>query len=95
MRGLMPCILAGIAVVVAMDILAPPLGLGLATVAQSATDPNQQIVDRTRKGRPIADSESKWTADSACRVAVADRMRRRVQRAFCRREGEFSRPLSC
>jgi hypothetical protein len=50
MRGLMPCILAGIAAVVAMDILAPPLALGLATVAQSATDPNQQIVDRTRKG---------------------------------------------
>lgn len=50
MRGLMPCILASIAVVVAMDIVAPPLGLGLATVAQSATDPNQQIVDRTRKG---------------------------------------------
>ena len=50
MRGLMPCILAGMAVVVAVDIVAPPLGLGLATVAQSATDPNQQIVDRTRKG---------------------------------------------
>jgi hypothetical protein len=50
MRGLMPYIVAGIAVVVAMDIVAPPLGLGLATVAQSATDPNQQIVDRARKG---------------------------------------------
>jgi hypothetical protein len=50
MRGLMPCILAGIAVVVATDIVAPPLGLGPATVAQSATDPNQQIVNRTRKG---------------------------------------------
>jgi hypothetical protein len=32
------------------DIIAPPRGLGLATVAQSATDPNQQIIDRTRKG---------------------------------------------
>jgi hypothetical protein len=50
MRGLIPCILAAIAVVVAMDIVAPPLGLGLATIAQSAPDPNQQIVDRTRKG---------------------------------------------
>lgn len=50
MRGLMPYILAGIAVVVAMDIVAPPLGLGIATVAQSATDSNRQIVDRKRKG---------------------------------------------
>ena len=47
---LMPCILAGISVVVAIDIVAPPPGFELATVAQSATDPNQQVVDRTRKG---------------------------------------------
>ena len=50
MRGLMPCILTGISVVVAIDIVAPPPGFEFATVAQSATDPNQQIVDRTRKG---------------------------------------------
>jgi hypothetical protein len=52
MRSLMPYILAGIVVVVAMDVVAPPVGLGFAGVAQSATGMSQpaQIVDRTRKG---------------------------------------------
>jgi hypothetical protein len=50
MRGMMPYILAGIVAVVAMDIVAPPVGLGLAVLAQPATDMNKQIVDRTHKG---------------------------------------------
>ena len=52
MRGLLPYILAGLVVVLAMDIVAPPVGLGVAVVAQPAPDMNKpvQIVDRTRKG---------------------------------------------
>jgi hypothetical protein len=52
MRGLMPYILAGVLVVLAMDVIAPPVGLGLAVVAQPATGINTstQTVDRTRKG---------------------------------------------
>ena len=52
MRGLVPCMLASIVVVVALDIVAPPVGLGIAGVAQPATSMREpaQTVDRTRKG---------------------------------------------
>src|SRR5262245_42980186 len=52
MRGLVAYILASIVVVVAMDIVAPPVGLGIAGVTQPATSMHEpaQTVDRARKG---------------------------------------------
>ena len=72
MRGLMPCILAGIVLVVAMDIVAPPLGLGPAVTAHSATDPNRQIVDRTRKGDrlPLTKANGRQTPPGASPIPV-------------------------
>jgi len=53
MRGLASYLLAGILVMLVLDFIAPPAGLGLAIGAQPATDrvvmPNQ-FVDRTHKG---------------------------------------------
>lgn len=49
MRGLVSYIVAGTVVVLAMDIIAPPVGLGLAVVAQPAAETGQ-FVDRTNKG---------------------------------------------
>jgi len=53
MRGLASYLLAGILVMLVLDFIAPPVGLGLAIGAQPATDlavvPNQ-FVDRTHKG---------------------------------------------
>jgi hypothetical protein len=51
MRGLVGYILASIVVVVAMDIVAPPVGFGIAGVAQPVTSMHEpaQTVDRTRK----------------------------------------------
>ena len=52
MRGLASYLLAGILVVLAMDFVAPPAGLGLAVratpVAELSATP--QFVDRTHKG---------------------------------------------
>jgi hypothetical protein len=52
MRGFLPYILTSIVVVVAMDVVAPQVGLGFVGVTQPATEINQpwQTVDRTRKG---------------------------------------------
>jgi hypothetical protein len=96
MRGLMPCILAGIAAVVAMDILAPPLGLGLATVAQSATDPNQQIVDRTRKGDrlQIPKANGRRISDAKARSARFLPARRRIFPAVVLLKGRVPGPRS-
>ena len=51
MRGLMPYILAGVVGVLAVDVIAPLVGSGLAVVAQqvSETELPTQIVDRTNK----------------------------------------------
>ena len=52
MRGLISFILAGVAVVVALDALAPPAGPGLAVGAwpKLEENPAAQVVDRTHKG---------------------------------------------
>jgi hypothetical protein len=53
MRGLASYLLAGILVMLVLDFIAPPAGLGLAIGAQPTADrvmvPNQ-VVDRTHKG---------------------------------------------
>lgn len=52
MRGFMSYIFAGVIVVVAMDVIAPPAGLGLAVGTWPEVDKNTaaQVVDRTHKG---------------------------------------------
>ena len=52
MRKFVSYIFAGSVVVLAMDVIAPPAGLGLALMAQRAVAGNAtpQIVDRTHKG---------------------------------------------
>jgi hypothetical protein len=54
MRGIATYLMAGILVVLAMDFVAPPVGLGLAVGASPMTEraaPAQtQFVDRTHKG---------------------------------------------
>ena len=51
MRGFASYVLAGVIVVLALDFIAPPVGLGLPVRAWSATEPESAIqsVDRTRK----------------------------------------------
>jgi len=50
MRGFISYILAGTLVVIAMDAMAPPVGLGLATGTWPAVEEAGQVVDRTHKG---------------------------------------------
>jgi len=52
MRGFMSYIFAGLVVLVAMDAMAPPAGLGLAIATWPSVDGNAavQVVDRTHKG---------------------------------------------
>jgi hypothetical protein len=50
MRGFISYILAGAVVVIAMDAMAPPVGLGLATGTSLAVEEAGQVVDRTNKG---------------------------------------------
>ena len=50
MRGFISYILAGTVVVIAMDAMAPPVGLGLATGTSLAIEEAGQVVDRTHKG---------------------------------------------
>lgn len=52
MRGFASYLLAGTLVVLAMDLVAPPVGLGLAVRATPVAEPNAttQIVDRNHKG---------------------------------------------
>ena len=52
MRGFASYLLAGILVVLAMDFVAPPAGLGLAVRASPVTElsATPQFVDRTHKG---------------------------------------------
>jgi len=62
MRSFMSYIFAGVVVVVAMDVIAPPAGLGLAIGTWPKVDGNAavQMVDRTHKGDrlqvPVANS---------------------------------------
>jgi hypothetical protein len=62
MRGFLPYILAGLVVLVAMDAIAPPAGLGLAIGTWPSVGGNtaEQVVDRTHKGDrlqvPVANS---------------------------------------
>jgi hypothetical protein len=62
MRNFASYVLAGILVVLAMDVIAPPAGLGLAVVERPAVSGERtlQSVNRTRKGDrlqiPAADS---------------------------------------
>jgi len=63
MRGFATYLLAGILVVLAMDFVAPPAGLGLAVRATPVAelDATTQFVDRTHKGDrlslPASDGE--------------------------------------
>jgi hypothetical protein len=52
MRGFTSYLLAGFVVVLAMDLIAPPIGLGMSLVAWPAAKeaPIVQIVNRTHKG---------------------------------------------
>lgn len=52
MRGFASYLLAGILVVLAMDMVAPPIGIGLSVGAWPATEvaPAVQVVDRSGKG---------------------------------------------
>jgi hypothetical protein len=52
MRSFMSYVLGGILVVLALDMIAPPAGLGLAFVPWPSVNKNKdvQIVDRTHKG---------------------------------------------
>lgn len=52
MRGFMSYLVAGFFVVLAMDLIAPPIGLGMSLVAWPAAkaDPSVQLVNRTHKG---------------------------------------------
>jgi len=50
MRGFISYIFAGTVVVIAMDAMAPPVGLGLATGTWPAVEEAGQVVDRTHKG---------------------------------------------
>lgn len=43
MRGLIPYILAGILVVLALDFIGPPVGLGMSVSAWPAVDPGQVV----------------------------------------------------
>ena len=52
MRTIFLYILAGVLVVLLLDVIAPPAGFGLGVAAWSSVDqngPNPQVVDRTRK----------------------------------------------
>ena len=55
MRGFALYLLAGILVVLAMDMIAPPVGLGFALGA--AEVPASQVVDRTNKGDRLGTSK--------------------------------------
>jgi hypothetical protein len=56
MRGLASYLLAGMLVVLAMDFVAPPAGLGLAVRATPVAElgAKTQIVDRTHKGDRVS-----------------------------------------
>ena len=62
MRGVMSYCLAGIVVLLAMDAIAPPAGLGLAIGTWPSLDGTvaEQVIDRTHKGDrlqvPVANS---------------------------------------
>jgi hypothetical protein len=51
MRGFLSYVLIGIVIVIAMDAIVPPAGLGLATGAWPAAEPKEtgQVVDRAHK----------------------------------------------
>ena len=50
MRGFISYILAGTIVIIAIDAMAPPVGLSLATGTSLAVEEADQVVDRTSKG---------------------------------------------
>jgi hypothetical protein len=49
MRTIFSYILAGILVVLLLDVIAPPAGFGFGVAARPSVHQNPQIVDRTRK----------------------------------------------
>lgn len=65
MRGFMSYLVAGFVVVLAMDLIAPPVGLGMALVAWPVAKeaPGVQLVNRTHKGDrlqvPVASERQK------------------------------------
>ncbi len=65
MRGFMSYLVAGVVVVLAMDLIAPPVGLGMVMVAGpvAKNDSAVQFVNRTHKGDrlqvPIASDHQK------------------------------------
>ena len=58
MRGFALYLLAGILVVLAMDMVAPPIGLNLSIAAWPAVAPAEQVVDRAGKGDRLQVSRS-------------------------------------
>lgn len=58
MRGFTSYLLAGIFVVLAMDMVAPPIGLNFSIAAWPAVAPAVQVVDRAGKGDRLQVSTS-------------------------------------
>jgi hypothetical protein len=71
MRGLVPYLLAGILVVLAMDVVAHTSGLGMALSARPVTEHGAitQFVDRTHKGDRLS-----WPTDVNTQQALPKAM---------------------
>ena len=65
MRGFSVYLAAGILVVLAMDFVAPPVGLGIKVSAWPVAEPGTtiQAVDRTRKGDRLPTATAPVTGD--------------------------------
>lgn len=50
MRGFVSYVVAGIFIGLALNMIAPPVGLGVSFGASQSVDPMVQIVDRSHKG---------------------------------------------
>ncbi len=73
MRGLMSYLVAGFLVVLAMDLIAPPVGLGMALGTWPAVkaDPTVPFVNRTRKGDRLQMPQAPIASDPQKAPSVA------------------------